>query len=168
MDTTITTAYQVSTRHLLLMGLDVSFFSTVALLAHASQLPPVTPTNLLLFGLATVRMARTLSFNEIAEPIRAPFTEVKADSCGAGANVHARGDGLQYVIGSLLACPICTGTWSALLLVIAWSLLPFGQMLVWVLAIASISEILHWFIDLGEWSGRAARVYSGHVSPDRE
>lgn len=121
-------------------------------------------------GLATFRMARTLSFNEIAEPIRAPFTYIIPDSCGAGENVHPRGDkgGLRYAIGSLLACPICTGTWSALVLFIFWVFVPtIGKPLVYTLAIAGISELLHYSACLLEWNSRSARVLSGKISPDK-
>lgn len=120
-------------------------------------------------ALATFRMARTISFNEVGEPLRAPFTEVKKDSCGAGSDVKARGNGLQYVIGSLLACPICSGTWSALVLFALWTLVPHvGKPLVYILATAGLSELLHYSACALEWHGRLSRVTSGHISPDKE
>ena len=118
---------------------------------------------LVILSFATVRMARTLSFNTIADFIRRPFCQVQEDSCGAGENVHPRGTGLRYAIGELLACPICTGTWSALLMLICWV---WFRPLVYILAIASGSELLHWFFDVLEWTGRAARCVSGLISPD--
>lgn len=118
---------------------------------------------LVILSLATTRLARTLSFNTVAEFIRRPFTQVIPDSCGAGENVHPRGSGLRYAIGELLSCPICTGTWSALLMLVSWV---WFRTAVYVLAIAGGAELLHWFFDLLEWSGRAMRCISGLIAPD--
>lgn len=144
-------------------------FVAVIVTAFWGKAVTIDPVSFVWLVLATFRAARTLSFNEVAEPLRAPFTEVKADSCGAGADVHPRGDGLRYVIGSLLSCPICTGTWSALALFTLWVLVPvIGKPLVYVLAIAGGSEIMHYFTCLLEWAGRLSRVTSGKISPDKE
>jgi hypothetical protein len=121
------------------------------------------------FFLAVLRAARSISFNEIGEELRAPFTEVKTDSCGAGADVHPKGEGAQYVIGSLMACPICSGTWSALALFGAYSMAPaFGTALIIILGMAGGSEILHYVAQYFEWGARRSRVISGVISPDKE
>jgi hypothetical protein len=161
---------ETTRRRLGFLALDALFLVIIgAVTVWTKQLPTIDLRLLPFFALATFRLARTLSFNEIAEPLRAPFTEVMADSCGAGSDVHPRGGGIQYVIGSLLACPICTGTWSALALFTAYTVYaPFGKTLVYVLAFAGASEVLHWAGCLLEWGGRAARVYSGKTAPDKE
>jgi len=148
------------------MMLEATFFGVLLVIALLD--PPAPPVWMLpLFMLATIRMARTISFNEIGEGLRAPFTEVVPDSCHAGSNVHPKGAGLTYVIGSLMSCPICSGTWSALLLYATWVIWPaFGQTLVIVLALAGASEFLHWTMEVLEWTGRAARCISGLISPD--
>jgi hypothetical protein len=120
-----------------------------------------------IFFLAVFRMARTISFNEIAEPLRAPFTRTQKDSCGAGDNVHPKGEGIFYVIGSLLACPICSGQWSALILYALYAFAPnVGLTFAFLFGLAGGSEIFHWGAETLEWSGRAFRVISGAVSPD--
>lgn len=157
-----------SQRKLCFLALEAMFAGAIFLISQRSVAD--MPTWLLvLLVLATFRMARTISFNEIGEVIRAPFTEIKADSCGAGANVHPREGGFTYVIGSLMACPICSGTWSALVLVGIWSFFPaIGQVLIMVLGVAGGSEMLHWLGEKLEWEGRQARVVSGKISPDKE
>ena len=160
-------------RKIAFLLIDVMFVTVIVTVSYwrtGSVIPPVPPTWMLpLFMLATFRMARTISFNEIGEALREPFTEVKADSCGAGANVHPKGGGFQYVLGSLMACPICSGTWSALALYTAWVVVePVGRTAVFVLAFAGGSEMLHWMAEFFEWSGRATRVVSGAISPDKE
>ena len=123
----------------------------------------------ILFSLAVFRLARTISYNEIAEWLRDPFCRVEKDSCGAGENVHARedrGPGVQTV-GSLLACPICTGTWIALLIFLLWAWVPdVGAAAVIVFGLAGASEMLHYLGEILSWGGRYARVKSGEISPD--
>jgi hypothetical protein len=154
-------------RKLSMLSLEVAFLGGVALVATQDVtidlwLYPV-------LALATFRLARTISFNEIAEVIREPFTEVKQDSCGAGSNVHPRGNGVRRVIGGLLACPICTGTWAALFLVAVYTFFPqVGRVLISVLGIAGASELLHWLAETLEWTGRRNRVQAGKISPDQE
>jgi hypothetical protein len=146
---------------------EVVFFAVLWFVSGYAATPPMWL--LAMMFPATLRMARTISFNEIAESLRAPFTTVVQDSCGAGSNVHPKGTGLTYAIGSLLACPICSGTWSALALYTIWALAPsFGQTLIVVLGVAGVSELLHWGGECLEWNGRAGRVYAGSVSPDKD
>lgn len=148
--------------------LELIFVSVlVAVSAIADFSIPSDPLTLALFVLASFRMARTLSYNEIAEPLRSLFTVCEPDSCKAGMSVRPIGTGLQYAIGSLLTCPICTGTWSALALFVLWNLVPgFGTALLWVLAVAGGSEVVHWWAEHQEWAGRAQRCIAGDISPD--
>lgn len=158
---------EVELRRIALVTLD-TLFITVVFLASQFQKVEVSLQDLGVLALATFFLAQTISFREIAEPIRAPFTEVLPDSCGAGEDVHPRGSGFQYVIGSLLSCPVCTGTWSALALYSLWSFVPmFGRYLVHVLAIAGVVVLLHYASCNLEWNGRLARVKSGAISPDK-
>jgi len=140
------------------------FAACIYIITRMTQIELGVP-ELVILSLATVRLARTLSFNTIAEFLRRPFCEVRPDSCGAGDNVHPKGTGLRYNIGELLACPICTGTWSALLMLVCWI---WFRPLVYVLAIAGGAEMLHWFFDVLEWSGRATRCISGLIAPDEK
>lgn len=149
------------------IAVDAVFFTIIYLLSQMKALPEVDLTLLPFFALATLRMARTISFNEVATPLRSPFTKVTKDSCGAGDNVEPKGSGIQYVVGALLSCPICTSVWSALALYTTYAInLAFGRTLVYVLAFAGGSEMLHWGAEVLQWGGRAARVYAGAVSPD--
>lgn len=155
-------------RKLGFFGLEIAFFGTIIGVAHYRQVTP-EPWFLALLAFAAFRTARTITFNEIGESLRAPFTEVKPDSCGAGANVHAKGTGLLSVIGGLIACPICTGTWAALILFSLFVFYePVGRTLVYVLAIAGAAEVLHWGSEALEWTGRKNRVIAGSISPDEE
>jgi len=160
-------------KYVSLVFLELTFFGVIIITTGIRRgVISVSPTIFwILFGLAVYRGARTLSFNEVAEWIRAPFCYTKPDSCGAGENVHPiEGKGEQvYVIGSLLSCPICTGTWVSLGLFVIYSLFPdFGTALVVVLGMAAVNELLHYVSEFFSWIGRLARVLSGTISPDKE
>ena len=71
---------------------------SLALVALTSVVKVEFSTASLIFlGLATIRLTRTISFNTVFEPFRKGFTEVKADNCGAGENVHPAGEGAHRV-----------------------------------------------------------------------
>lgn len=139
-------------------------FVTVAGVLAVFSRPQVLhdPLILLLVGLAAYRGGRAVAYNFIFTWLRAPFTLVVDDSSGAGKSVEARGKGLRRVLGELLCCPTCAGTWVGLmlagLLVVAY---PLGLLLAFVLAASGISEILHWWSERNEWQGRAAREEAG-------
>lgn len=155
-------------KYTLLIFINFLFLSIAVLIAIGGKWHDIPLFLLPLFILATMRLSHTISNNEIMEWLRAPFCEVRKDSCGAGDNVHPRHkDGIFYIIGSLLACPICSGTWAALSLVGAWAIVPpLGKVLIYVLGFAGGSELLHYLKEWMEWSGRSARVVSGKMSPD--
>jgi hypothetical protein len=159
-------------KKLTLIGLEILFFAVIAGVTYVRGLVVPPPWMVVVFMLATLRMAHTISFNEVAEWLREPFCYVKKDSCRAGSDVHARTDrgGFVEAIGGLLSCAsACSATWSALLLYAVWLLSPaFGTTLALVLAFAGGSEVLHYATQCFEWVGRLARVTSGHVCPDEE
>lgn len=153
-----------------MVTLEFLFILSAVVLANI-RVPDLSTIQWVLFGFAVVRMARTISFNEIAKPLREPFTYEKSDSCKAGKNTEVRPDatGARYVIGSLLSCPICTGQWSALVLYGLNVVSPkLGLTFVYIIGVAGISELLNWVIDYFQWQSRSARVVAGKISPDEE
>lgn len=149
-------------RHSGFIALNAIFLGGIWLLSQHRELPELSFINLLLLSLAAFRVAHTLTYNEIGEPLRSIFTKVEPDDCGAGDGVHPKGNGIMYVIGAWFSCPICTGTWGAEALYAIWALFPaYGRILTYILAIAGGAEMLHWFSEVLTWFGRAGRVYSG-------
>lgn len=159
------TEAQVS-RLIALVMLDVLFLSVIVVVSNQATVKAFTPLFLVELVLASLRLAHAVSYNAIFEWVRAPFTEVKQDSCGAGANVHPKGTGAWAVIGELLSCPICSGTWAALTLTALATVTPAGVFLVHVLAVAGGYELVHRLSEKWEWEGRRSRVVSGKISPD--
>ncbi len=78
----------------------------------------LTPMDFTLLGLATLRMSKLLSEDEVTSVIRRPVIEVE------GEERHPRGRGLRWAIGKLVLCPTCTGTWVAAMLTYALHLSP--------------------------------------------
>lgn len=157
-----------SNRLTFLFFINTIFWALVIIIARREMLVSLKPLEIVVLSLATLRASHAVSYNAVFEWLRQPFTETKPDSCGAGENAHPKGSGLTYVIGELLSCPICTGTWSALMLMAAWLFPPVGAFLVYVLAVAGAAELLHRLSEKWEWEGRQARVISGQISPDKD
>jgi hypothetical protein len=71
------------------------------------SLESITPLDLTMLGLATLRISKTISEDEIAAVVRRPLIETES------GQKRPRGDGLRWALGKLVLCPTCTGTWVA-------------------------------------------------------
>lgn len=116
----------------------------------------------LLLGLAAFRVGRAISYNYIFSWLRAPYVDKHPDSSGAGDSEDPKGEGIVRVIGELLCCPICTGTWAAIVMAALYAFEPmWGMVFIVVMAASAIAEYLHWKSEADEWRGRAAREVAG-------
>ncbi|WP_184880614.1 DUF1360 domain-containing protein [Sphaerisporangium siamense] len=77
--------------------------------------PPerIAPLDLVLMGLTTHRMSRTLSKDPVTSPLRAPFTRYAGVSGPAELKEEVRGHGVKHAIGELVTCPFCLAQWVA-------------------------------------------------------
>jgi hypothetical protein len=69
--------------------------------------------DLMLMGLFTHRLSRTLAKDSVTSPIRAPFTRYAGVSGPAELHEEVRGSGWKHAIGELLTCPFCLSQWVA-------------------------------------------------------
>jgi hypothetical protein len=79
--------------------------------------------------LASYRMTRILVFEKIFKYLR---------------DVLKRREGL-YVIGtlsSIITCPWCMGVWVTLVIIIFYYLIPYGALLVYVMALAGVASLI--------------------------
>ena len=110
----------------------------------------IGPGDLLLLGVATHKLSRTISRDWVTSVLRAPFTRLK----GAGKlpkelKEEARGEGMRRAIGELVTCPFCTGQWVAALLTYLLVLNPpLGRLVASIFTVISASDFLHaaWII----------------------
>jgi len=118
--------------------------------------------DLVLLSFATLRLGRLISYDLVMQPLRSPFTETVADSSGAGDTVEAKGSGPKRVIGELLSCPICSGTWIAAFLVYGLYLFPNPTRVFLIMtAVICFSDVLNALLELLSWSGKDARISTG-------
>jgi hypothetical protein len=106
---------------------------------------PLTWRELFVFSLAVFHLSRTLSKGWITIPLRAAFAKYEEPSV-LPSEVHetARGKGLQRVIGELVTCPFCLGTWVGLGLGYGWVFAPRGtRLLTSISALGAVSNFLH-------------------------
>lgn len=145
--------------YMAIFGLFAVEVSLIAL--HANQLMQAPAWFWILGGFAAYRTARTITYNGVGAPLRERWTVVEPDGSGAGDTVNAK-DGHPF--GELLACPICTGTHAALLILTAYGFLPaLGLALVAGLGLAGVAEFIHWIAEMVEWRAHVSREECGHL-----
>lgn len=97
----------------LVNGSYMSALAALGVILHRRQrgdADPVTSQELMLLALATFAISDVFAHERIATWIRAPF----AMESGDHRPERPRGRGLRYVIGELMECSRCMGSWSAL------------------------------------------------------
>jgi hypothetical protein len=68
--------------------------------------------DIVLLGIATHKLSRLVSRDLVTSPIRAPFTQyVGEGDVPNEVSEKSRGKGAQKVVGELISCPFCLGTW---------------------------------------------------------
>lgn len=82
------------------------------------RLERLTPLDLAMLGLATLRMAKLVSEDEISAVLREPLIEE------VNGKKQPQGHGFRRSLGKLVLCPTCTGTWVAAMLTYALHLWP--------------------------------------------
>ncbi len=122
----------------------------------------IEPFDYILLGLSVFRMGRMVSYDTVMEPYRAPFTETIPDDSGAGATVEPTGEGWRRAVGELIACPICTGTWIAAVLVYGMQVLPGPtRALMAIMSVIGIGEVLNAATEALSWNAQLARERVG-------
>ena len=100
--------------------------------------PGPSSTELPVLGLATFTLTKAVAKEKVGVWARAPLVEP-----GEDGDRRPRGRGLQYVLGELVTCPRCLGTWSSLGLVGLQVVRPReGRIVARILATAAINDVL--------------------------
>ena len=74
----------------------------------------IRPADVVLLGIGTHKLSRTLTKDLVTSPLRAPFTRLEGETPTEGPNEvseKSRGQGMQKAIGELVSCPWCMGAW---------------------------------------------------------
>jgi uncharacterized membrane protein len=135
------------------------FFGAVLLVGYflkrkGIDIRDLTMKESLLVILATYRMTRILVFEKILKHFR--------DALKKRQNLYVIG-----TIHSMVTCPWCAGVWVTLVIIVFYFLVPYGALLVYVLALAGlasmvilISNLLHMYTE------RRQRIHQKEKYPD--
>jgi hypothetical protein len=155
----LTPQHEVRATKLTLVSVFLGLLGTFAtrLIPTNRDLTP-RPYELLMLGLASFRIGRMIAYEGVAEPLREPFTSTRLDDSGAGQTVVASGEGVRFVLGQLMSCPICVGTWVAAGLVYGLQLLPRPtRILLAIMSTVGVAQLCHSLSEWLDWNARAAR-----------
>ncbi len=123
-----------------------------------------TPFELTQLAFASYRLGRMVAYDKIFETYRAPFAQTVQDPSGAGDTTEPRGAGAREVIGELITCPICIGTWIAAALVYFLNLFPAAaRTLLAITSSIGIAEFLNAATEAFQWLGQAEREEAGNM-----
>lgn len=141
--------------------IEIVFVIALVAMATAKPIESIEWYVLVALPFAVLRTAVTISENQVMGWLRRPFCNTSPDSCGAGDSVSPKPGS---VLGELIACPICSGTWGALILVGLYQLWhPVGVTAILALGAAGASEFLYYAKERNAWSARFNRVRDGHL-----
>lgn len=121
----------------LLIGLYQALFGSFIYLYRrwSHPLEQLTALDLSLLGLATMRLSKLVSEDEITAILREPLIDE------SGGTKQPKGHGLRRSLGKLVLCPTCTGTWIASFLAYALHLSPrYARPFLAIMAASGISQ----------------------------
>ena len=97
--------------------LEATYLALVALIAlfarRRRSFPELSWRDIILIGIATHRLSRTLAKDPVTSPLRMWFT--RYEGVGGPAELHEEvvADGLGHAVGELVTCPFCLAQWVA-------------------------------------------------------
>ena len=92
-------------------GASVAALTAAGLLAGRRLPDRVGPYDVVLLGVATHKLSRTITKETVTAPLRAPFTEFGGSQGQGELHEEVRGHGLRHTVGELLTCPFCLAQW---------------------------------------------------------
>jgi len=149
-----------------LIGIFISIFavfvSRLSILRRGRKDFKISSLDWALLSFSTLRLGRMVAFDEVAEPLRSPFTQTVPDASGAGETVTAKGTGVRRSLGELISCPICAGTWIAAGLVYGLHTIPNPtRVFLAIIGTTGAVEMLNALTEWLSWSSQLARTLTG-------
>ena len=152
-------------QHLTYLAITGTFWTIFAVFNLLRQGKPLhlKPFDFVLLVFSTFRLGRLIAYDRVTQPYRAPFTETVLDSYGASETVVPKQYGWRRVIGELISCPICSGTWVAAALVYALQIAPGpARIFITIMGTIGAGEILNALTEALSWGGESSRKQVGH------
>lgn len=110
--------------YLVAMGMFGTVTAAVAALGAVRGRQEIGTRDLALLGFATHKLARILTKDAVASPLRAPFTRFVGPAGPGEVAEEVRGHGVQHAAGELLTCPFCLSPWVATALLAGLTVAP--------------------------------------------
>ncbi|MBN1220260.1 MAG: DUF1360 domain-containing protein [Anaerolineae bacterium] len=115
-----------------------------------------------LLGFSTLRLGRLVAYDLVTQPYRAPFTETVPDQYGASETVVPKPSGWRRVIGELISCPVCAGTWAAAVMVYALQVIPRPtRIFMAIMGATGVAETLNALTEALNWGSESSRKKVG-------
>ena len=97
--------------------LEAAYAALVAVIAIAARrrrhFPELSWRDIILIGIATHRLSRTLAKDPITSPLRMWFTRYEGLGGPAELKEEVVADGIGHAVGELVTCPFCLAQWVA-------------------------------------------------------
>ena len=137
------------------------FFGLVVLVGYLLKkkgvnIEEMTFKEAILIILASYRMTRILVFEKIFKYFR---------------DVLKNREDLYLIgtISSIITCPWCAGVWVTLVIIVFYYLVPFGVILVYVLALAGVASMVILLSNLLHmWTDRKQRIHQKEKTPHQD
>jgi hypothetical protein len=129
-----------------MLGIFAGAFAGLVLVARKTERlkSHVSMRDIVLGGIATHKLSRTVARERVTIPLRAPFTHYEGTDGAGQIRERPRGHGLQRAVGSMLTCQYCTGVWVATAITAGFVLAPRATRLATsLLTMATVSDFLH-------------------------
>jgi hypothetical protein len=147
-------------------------FSTITVIAiiflrhNESVQTLLSPLWLTMLALASHRLGRIVALDEVTQPFRLPFVELR-ELDGQKLEVP-RKEGFRGAVGTLISSPDSIGFWIAGILVYLYILWPPGlRMIIIVLAVSGLAELLNGIVQLVAPPQSRELTYPGLAPPLR-
>lgn len=98
----------------------------------------ITIFEFILLALATFRLIRLVVYDKVMKWFRELFEDNNKST-------------LKQVLRDLTQCPWCFGVWATLAIVIIYFIIPGGELLIFILALAGIATVIQILMNLIGW-----------------
>lgn len=105
----------------------------------------ITWMHFIILGLASFRLTRLIVDDLIMEWLRKPFVTIRSYTNEVGEMeewVEPKG-----WVGEGITCQWCVGIWSSLIIILLYSIVPYGWFLILILSIAGFQSLLYSWSD---------------------
>jgi hypothetical protein len=91
----------------------IALVTALGLAFRRRRVPDVTVKDVVLLGIATHRLSRTLAKDPVMSPLRMPFTRYTGVTGAAELREEVVASGAGHAVGELMTCPFCLAQWVA-------------------------------------------------------